>query len=117
MKKVLFILVVIALITQSCGSSRNSFSGRSSYPSAAAVPEDQQDGLSYQTAIFIKETTSMKGIAAEYEWIKKRYTDYTVKKQSLQMQNGRAYDILTIGFPDKKTLDLYFDISNFFGKF
>lgn len=84
---------------------------------SASVPKPTDDGLSYATAIVITEKSEMTGPKAEYEWIRDHYNNYKVKGQSLHHQDHKAYDIITIVLSDGKELPLYFDISNFFGKF
>ena len=85
-------------------------------PYEASVPKPSDDGLSFETAIVITEKSETKGVTAEYNWIKEQYTGYVIKGQSLQTHDKKPYDVITITFPDKRDLPLYFDISNFFGK-
>lgn len=84
---------------------------------AASVPKPSDDGLSFETAIVITEKSETKGVTAEYDWIKNQYTGYAVKSQSLKTHDSKPFDVITITFPDGRDLPLYFDISNFFGKF
>ena len=79
------------------------------------ISSGKQDGLSYNTAVIIKEKSEHLGIKAEYAWIKEHYPNYKFKKQALVRQNEKPYDIITITLSDGTDLDLYFDISNFFG--
>ena len=75
------------------------------------------DGLSYATAVVIKAKNETDGVRAEYAWINKHYPQNRRKEQSLDRNGGKPYDLITILLPDQSTLVLYFDISNFFGKF
>jgi hypothetical protein len=102
----------------SCNSTKKSKSVLGKGPLfEALVPKPSDDGLSFETAIVITEKSETKGVTAEYNWIREQYTGYVVKGQSLQNHEKKPYDVITITFPDGRDLPLYFDISNFFGKF
>ncbi len=72
-------------------------------------------GNSYSTAVFIEETTGYRGVAAEYDWLKKNFPGYKVLKQSLSFYENQPYDIFTIRTRDREERDVYFNISSFFG--
>ncbi len=111
-------LLSVAIASASCSSTKkstSSFTQTTNFPSS--VPKDTDDGLSYETAIVITETSEGKGVNAEYAWIKEHYKDYKRKGQALTMSNNKPYDIITIELSNGSELKLYFDISNFFGKF
>ena len=113
-----FCLIATIILTTACASTKKTlpaFGKTNSYPTAMPKPTD--DGLSYATAIVITETSESTGPHAEYLWIKQHYSNYKVKGQSLVFENKKPYDIIAITFSDDKKLDLYFDISNYFGKF
>ena len=76
-----------------------------------------EDGLSYQTAVVIKKSNETAGVSAEYQWIKEHFSDYHVVRQSLSNYDKKPYDIIEIQFSNEKKLDLYFDISHYFGHF
>ncbi|MFT3843599.1 MAG: hypothetical protein QM725_00980 [Lacibacter sp.] len=118
MKNRLLILLILAMTITSCVSSKKSASKQlptTTFP--AAVPKPTDDGLSYATAIVITETSETTGVKAEYKWIKEHYSNYTIKGQQLSYKDKKPYDIITISLESGKELSLYFDISNFFGKF
>jgi len=68
------------------------------------------DGSSFEKAVVAKSITF------EYDWLKKYYPGYSFIQQSLQFHNDKPYDILKIKTIDGTTIDVYFDISKFFGK-
>ena len=118
MKKKLLILVFITSVLFSCSPTKKasqSLGSGKEFPTS--IPKAADDGLTFSTAIVITEKTESKGVSAEYKWIKEHYTNYTVKQQALNMQDNKPFDVITITFSDGKDLDLYFDISNYFGKF
>jgi hypothetical protein len=61
------------------------------------------------------------GVAAEYKYLEKLYgpkgVGHTVEDQSLMEDGGRSYDRLGVHLKDGRTLDVYFDITDYFGKF
>jgi hypothetical protein len=75
------------------------------------------DGFTYKTAIVIKEKDEISGIGAEYSWLRQNYPGCRLKQQSLTSYKNNPYDIMTIITSDGKVLDIYFNISNFFGKY
>lgn len=75
------------------------------------------DGSSFEKAIVINAANEMDGVPAEYEWLKAHYPGYKVKLQKLVMHNDKPYDLLTIITNKGEEKVIYFDISNFFGKF
>jgi len=76
-----------------------------------------RDGSSYENAIVIQEKHEGPGVDAEYKWIREHYPGSKTLSQALTNKNGKPYDILTIQTADGTEKKVYFDISNFFGKF
>ena len=74
------------------------------------------DGSSFARAIVIKEKTEMTGGPAEYTWLHHNYPGGKVNSQALVYHDKKPYDILHIVNAEGVPLDIYFDISNFFGK-
>jgi len=123
MKKYLLLLLLPAIIASSCTSSKKSSGSKSSSKTAASeatvanAPESEQDGSSFEKAIFIKETAETAGVHAEYAWLKEHYPGYKSLGQSLLYKGKKAYDKLSIQTADGGKKEVYFDISNFFGKY
>jgi hypothetical protein len=74
-------------------------------------------GLSCNGAIVIAATTERTGIAEENAWIKENYPGARKVKQALTKCNDKAADVVDIETANGRTVSLYFDISNFFGKY
>jgi len=68
------------------------------------------DGTSIETAIIIES------IPAEYAYVRENYPGSSVMMQSLIFIDGIPYDVLRIKTEDGEVLDIYFNISSFFGK-
>jgi len=106
MKKTsLFFISALLLLITSCASKK-----------ALITSAASGDGSSFDKAVFINETHEGPGVDAEYAWIAKTYPGARTGSQELVTHNKKPYDILHITTPDGKTMAVYFDISNFFGK-
>lgn len=118
MKKHIALFFLFGILFSACSSSKKSSSiFNSSSSLIKSKPRPTDNGLSYENAIVITETKEGEGVKAEYTWIKNHYSDYSIKSQSLNFKNNKAYDIIKILFSNDKELLLYFDISNYFGNF
>ncbi len=126
---ILTISVVLSLIIYSCGTKKVTNKNTKLHENFKLIGTIDSielwggDGTSYTSAIYIKNAKgSSDGIDAEYAYLNstygKRGEGYVLVSQSLNSNNGRYYDILTIKlFPGKKIIKVYFDINDFFGKF
>jgi len=74
------------------------------------------DGSSFEKAVVILGATEATGVSAEYDYLRKNFPRYSPGKQSLVEHNKRMYDILEISNGSAKK-SVYFDITDFFGKF
>lgn len=104
MKKAIPILCILVLFF-SCSTTKK--------PETLLI----RDGTSLQKAIMIEEKNESAGIYAENEWIRDHCPGYRKSSQSLVFDKKRPYDIITIVNQEGDTKKVYFDISNFFGKF
>jgi hypothetical protein len=114
MKKILILFTFVCLLV-SCSTTKK-ISDNTTDQNSTSVKSDH-DGSSYDKAIIIKEKTESAGIAAEYAWLRNNYPGYTFKRQSLNYQKEKPYDILNIVTSQGEEKSIYFDISNFFGNY
>lgn len=114
--KIIPALFLSALIIASCSTPKKTTSSANNFKTEN-IATSKQDGLTFETAVFITEKTELTGPSAEYKWIKKHYSNYKIKGQALVNHNSKPFDIITIVLEDNTELKLYFDISNYFGKF
>lgn len=112
MKKFLFLLC-FALLLASCTLSKKVADQTSAASSVSTI----NDGSSFQKAIVIKERAEGKGVDAEYDWLRQNYPGYKFRKQMLTENKKIPYDIIEIVTAEGQTKQVYFNISNFFGKF
>ncbi|HEV7428871.1 MAG TPA: hypothetical protein VGQ46_21165 [Thermoanaerobaculia bacterium] len=73
-------------------------------------------GLSCNSAIVIDATNEHDGIAKEKAWINENYPGAKEVKQARTTCNGKPADQLDIETANGRSVSVYFDISNFFGK-
>jgi len=78
-------------------------------------------GQSMEDAVVILDArTTAEGIAAEYKHLEalfgKRNIDWRLHRQTLAKANGRHYDVMTVEISPTDFRDVYFDITDFFGK-
>lgn len=114
MKKLLCFIILCSLLL-ACSTTKKSSMG---YQSPANTSHQSvNDGSSYDKAIVIKANNEMKGIEEENKWLRQNYQGCSKKMQSLSNYKKKPYDIITIITSDGKEKEVYFDISQFFGKF
>ena len=81
----------------------------------------RRSGESIEDAIIIHAPNSRIGVAKEYEWVRKHFgqpnVDWILGFQQLLDEGDRFYDLLHIRLADGTEKDIYFDITDFFGKF
>jgi hypothetical protein len=73
-------------------------------------------GLSCRSAIVINATNERDGIAQEKAWITENYPGAKEVKQALTTCNDKPADRIDLETANGRSVSLYFDISNFFGK-
>ena len=117
MKRLLPLLIMVLLV--SCSSTKKTQAPstiNSSSSSTAVKGTTEIDGSSYDKAIVVKEKNETKGIAAEYKWLRDNYPGYKLISQSLDTKEKKRYDIMEIETANGEKKTVYFDITNFFGK-
>ena len=82
-----------------------------------ASNQSDRDGSSYEKAIIIKAKNEGEGIRSEYVIISKLYPNYKMKSQGTGSKNNKNFDRISIVTDDGKEVTIYFDITNFNGKF
>jgi PBP1b-binding outer membrane lipoprotein LpoB len=116
--KYIILPLAIALVITSCSSSKKTTAAAEKNPAAATVAATNTatDGSSFEKAIVINSGSETAGVNAEYAWLKKNYPGYKTKSQRLVYHDKKPYDVITIETADGNSVDVYFDISKFFGK-
>jgi hypothetical protein len=83
----------------------------------AKITFEGGDGASPETAIVILGAEgSSDGVASEYDWIGRMRPGAQIVEQALIQNGERFYDAITIRVGGKDEV-IYFDITDFFGKF
>ena len=104
------ILVLVALLS-ACSTT-----APTSTPLPKAVSVGKEDGLSFATAIVIHAKDERSGVDAEYAWIDANLPRFRHGGQSLIEQNGKPFDVIHVASANGEERDVYFDISEYFGK-
>ena len=125
-------IAILSIFLISCSTSRYSITDQSMTTNSNYwnIPPDLTkivyaggDGSSFENAIVIlNATTSRDGIAAEYAYIErkhgKKFENWKPIGQSTNMLDGKRYDVVAIQIiPGNKTIQYFFDITEFYGKF
>lgn len=75
------------------------------------------DGRTVETAVVIKGArNTFEGIMAEVYWTVRSQRGWVKSGQALLTRDNRRYDRIRNKTPDGSQVDLYFDITDFFGK-
>ena len=114
MKHILIFFTFFLLLVSSCHTSKQASSG-GKHGYKTNTPD--RDGSSYAKAIIIEEKTEGSGVSAEYDWLATHYPGYTSEGQYLMTQGKTPYDMIKIKTASGEDKSVYFDISNYFGKF
>ena len=74
------------------------------------------DGSSIENAIKISDCSNSEGVNQEYIEVRKKFGNYILIKQLLIEKEGKMYDKLQLKVENDKEIELYFDITYFYGK-
>jgi len=75
------------------------------------------DGSSKEKAIIISGAKSeLEGVDAEFKFIQRLYSDYELDNQTFIGEEDKKYDLLIIKLSDGTKKDIWFDISDFYGR-
>jgi len=74
------------------------------------------DGSSFENAIIISDCDNMQGIEQEFIEVRQRFGNYRLVRQDLMEYNKKMFDKLEIEVENGQLIEVYFDITEFFGK-
>ena len=116
MKKIIICLVLISVYA--CSSNKIA-TATTSVKSKEVTPTSKKvkDGSSIENAIVIKASSESAGVRAEYVLLEKMFPKYRVKSQGTSSRGSKNYDAISIVTADNVEKVIYFDITNFYGKF
>jgi hypothetical protein len=84
---------------------------------SADITYEGGDGTSIAAAVIIAGAEGAPdGVTAEYRWIAENRPGAEVLGQALAQDGDRIYDVLTIRVGGRQE-EIFFDITDFFGKF
>ncbi len=74
-----------------------------------------RDGSSVDNAIIISDCTNGEGVKQEYIEVRKRFGEYRLIRQVLLNIEGKIYDKLELELKNGENIEVFFDITGFFG--
>ena len=78
-------------------------------------------GSSLTDAVIINASSSVVGIAMEHSWLAGKFgkenDDWSLGVRMTTSENGRHFDVFRITLKTGVQISIYFDITQFFGKF
>jgi hypothetical protein len=77
---------------------------------------ESNNGESFENSIIVETGDSQKGVAYEYQELRKKYPMYRITLQYVTEKNNKIYDVFEIDLPNEEKTEVYFNISNFYGK-
>lgn len=92
-------------------------------PNLGKIRFEGGHGTSTQDAIRILGAKGeMDGVASEYSCLDAAYGPrregkWKLLQQSLLNEKGKSFDLMSVQLPDGTKVDVFFDISDYFGKF
>jgi ABC-type glycerol-3-phosphate transport system substrate-binding protein len=114
MKTITFFLVLVIFLG-ACSSSKKTTTKKTS--SHKITHSDVfRGGTSLENAIVIKLEKEAAGVEEEYKWLSQNYPGYATIRKSRASRAKKHYDIITIRTKEGQEKDIYFDITNFYGK-
>ena len=69
-----------------------------------------------QAIIILGAESELEGVDAEFEFIQRLYSDFELDSQTFLGEENKKYDILTVKLSDGTKIDVWFDISDFYGR-
>lgn len=75
------------------------------------------NGSSKEKAIIIHGVyTEWEGVDAEYDFLESKYGNYELVSQEFVGEVNNKYDVLTIKLSDGSSKEVWFDVSDFYGR-
>ena len=114
-------LVSVFLAASYCMAMPTTNSPTASSPKAVKIGKlvfEGGDGATQETAVVIKGAKNeQEGVDAERKWVNKVHPGWKKGAQALMNAEGKYYDRIEYTTPSGETQTIYFDITEFFGKF
>jgi hypothetical protein len=90
----------------------------SSSNAIASIEYSSSDGTSFEKAVVITGALNdTVGVQAEYQYVRSHFPGAKVDNQRLVSQGKRVFDLLELTMADHQKRMIFFDITDFFGKY
>ncbi|WP_439130824.1 hypothetical protein [Polaribacter sp.] len=114
------LIICLLLVVSACATSKNTTKKDVKITTIENISFSGGDGSSFKNSVIVNAKNSREGIAAEYKYLAKKYgrrgVDWQMIKQTLSYNDKKPFDVLSINYNSKK-MEVYFEISSFFGKY
>jgi len=108
------LLAPLALAVSLAACTANNTQSSNAETSTAA--KSAGEGSSFEQAVVLADAKNeFEGVRAEHKWMQTHYPGWSWNTQYLQDHAGRVYDVIDIS-RGGETRQIYFDITNWFGK-
>ena len=115
---VLVLLLFFGCVSHQPVKSANTFSNNSRNAAFKGVSFKGGDGSSIEKAVIILSAANeFVGVGAESSWIRKNHPGWRKGSQALLSNKGKQYDRIEYTTPYGETKTIFYDITDFFGKF
>ncbi len=113
-------IIISAILISICACSSNksvTASNAEESKGIVAASVGEKDGSTIEKAIVIKARSESDGVGTEYRMLEKMFPKYKMKSQGTSSKGSKSYDVMSIVTADNVDKVIYFDITNFYGKF
>ena len=108
---------LLVLLATACAPETSQSQSQSESAGPGNITYGGGDGSSCEKAVIVQGAKGeMDGVGSEYAWLKQHYPGSKSQGQSLTECQGKPADKLHVLTADGKEIEVYFDISQYFGK-
>ena len=109
----LIVWFLLGFAVQACTTTGHQNPGANPESGAKA---SAQEGSSFEHAVVLTDAkTEIEGVRAEHKWVQTHFPGWHWDMQGVINHDGRVFDIINISRGSEQR-EIYFDISNWFGK-
>jgi len=69
-----------------------------------------------KAVIILGVESELEGVDAEYDYLQRKFGDFELNNQTFIGEEDKKYDLLSIKLSDGTKKEIWFDISDFYGR-